>query len=175
MASSGTCAFEYNVADREEACSGSRGTACSTVLSCPGGGAESPAHEAVHAPLRLANVLLHALEEPVGLLEACCHVLPQLLVPLVHLREALAHQLALVPELFLDADHALAQLDLLDGRRLAEELLGQPLAKVVFRRTGCLPVPVPCRLSGDLDRVRVCSRARASGVAGVNATDSGGT
>ena len=132
MASSGTCAFEYNLADREGAWSGSRGTACSTVLSCPGGGAESPAHEAVHAPLQPTNVLLKALEAPVDLLETGCHVLPQFVMALVHLREPFADQLALVPELLLDADHALAQPDLVDGRRLAEGLLGQPLAKVVF-------------------------------------------
>ncbi len=82
-------------------------------------GAKGPEHEAVHPPRQLADILLHALEALIGLLEA-----------LLHLREALAHQLALVPELFLDADHALAQLDLIDGGGLTEALLGEPVRHV---------------------------------------------
>ena len=41
-------------------------------------------------------------------------------------------QLALVLELFLYPHHALAQLDLVDGDRLAHGLLGEPLAEVVL-------------------------------------------
>jgi hypothetical protein len=40
-----------------------------------------------------------------------------------------------VLELLLDAHHALAQLDLVDGRRLAETLLGEPTAMLVLMKS----------------------------------------
>jgi len=72
-------------------------------------------------------------------IEALIHLLLHRVETLVHGIEALVHlldqgldQLALVLELLLYAHHALAQLDLIDRRRLAERLLREPTAEVVF-------------------------------------------
>ncbi|MCF7992539.1 MAG: hypothetical protein K9M02_19020 [Thiohalocapsa sp.] len=123
-------------------------------------GGEGPDHEAVDtaregfesgfkAFVHLLEALVHLLEAFVDLLEAFVHLLEALvdllealvylLKALVDLLETLFHllqdgldQLALVLQLFFDADHALAQLDLLDSLRLTEGLLYEPLGKVVF-------------------------------------------
>jgi len=72
----------------------------------------------------------------IDLFEALVHIRLQRFETLVRLREPLEHQLPLMPQLLFDPNHPLAQLDLVDGRRLAQRLLGQPLSKVLAHAPG---------------------------------------
>lgn len=101
--------------------------------------AKGPTHEAVHTLLQVADIMLDVLEAFIDLFEALVNLSEALihvglhgLEAFIHQREAFAHQLALVFQLFLDADHAFAQLDLVQRWWLAEALFGQPVADVYF-------------------------------------------
>ncbi|WP_462330073.1 hypothetical protein [Thiohalocapsa halophila] len=94
--------------------------------------AKGPDHEAVHALLQRAHILTSRLKALVHVYLYDLEALINLLAALFHLREALAHQIALMAQLLFDAHHALAQLDLIDGRWLIETLLREPLAEMLF-------------------------------------------
>jgi hypothetical protein len=83
---------------------------------CPDthGKTEGPEHETVKTPGQHIEALVDGLEA------------------LIHLLQDRLDQLALVLQFLLDTHHALAQLDLVDGGRLAERLFSESQTQVLF-------------------------------------------